>query len=118
MLSNNRLGGSLSCEMVGASLAELDITGNQVAGSIPACVVNSPAMREVYLSGNKLSGALPTLAGNNDLLIISASSQARKGTAASAPAPAQAQRMHGQHAPLTHTSGCGGCRLCLVPFPT
>lgn len=56
-----------------ANLERLEVSCNQLTGSIPAEFGNSPRLRKLYAAANKLSGTLPdALAGAkqlNDLLL-------------------------------------------------
>ncbi|EFN51075.1 hypothetical protein CHLNCDRAFT_141444 [Chlorella variabilis] len=72
LLSHNKLGGRLSCDLVTDTLAELGLAANELQGGIPACLVESPAMQELYLAGNSLEGPLPQPPPASKLLIISA----------------------------------------------
>ncbi|PRW05888.1 short-chain dehydrogenase isoform A [Chlorella sorokiniana] len=81
MLPHNKLGGSLSCELLtSGKLAALDVTANQVQGTIPACLVEAPTMQELYLSNNRLTGSLPAPPPGSPLMIISAHSMRLTGS--------------------------------------
>ncbi|KAL4426254.1 hypothetical protein ABPG77_009869 [Micractinium sp. CCAP 211/92] len=73
-LAHNRLGGSLSCDLVAGPLAELDVAANQLSGTIPPCVVQSATIQELYLGNNQLAGSLPAPVPGSRLLILSAHS--------------------------------------------
>lgn len=61
-LDDNGLGGELPTEICALSenLEKIDVSGNDLEGQIPVCLIDFVSLSEVDMSGNKLGGKLPT----------------------------------------------------------
>eukprot|EP00775_Hariotina_reticulata_P004434 gene4434-4689_t len=52
--------GPVSCDLVKSRrVTRLSLSGNNVTGSLPACMLQSPSLQELYLSQTWMSGTLP-----------------------------------------------------------
>ena len=65
-LSDNQLSGSIPSELgnLTSLMEELDLSDNQLTGSIPTGLGNLTSLEELYLSDNQLTGSIPVELGN------------------------------------------------------
>ena len=68
LLYNNKLNDVIPANFGGDKTKYIDLTSNNLSGSIPEEIFNLPLLEYVYFSNNKFSGAIPSTIGNGPQL--------------------------------------------------
>eukprot|EP00238_Polyblepharides_amylifera_P008541 CAMPEP_0196598512 /NCGR_PEP_ID=MMETSP1081-20130531/94362_1 /TAXON_ID=36882 /ORGANISM="Pyramimonas amylifera, Strain CCMP720" /LENGTH=2025 /DNA_ID=CAMNT_0041924217 /DNA_START=263 /DNA_END=6340 /DNA_ORIENTATION=- len=107
LLSRNHLRGVLPTTLMNLALEELDLSFNDLSGTIPVVYFNSPHLRRLRMPNNQLRGGLPSLGAMQNITLLDISNNLLEGLLPPSPYPPQLQELHLGKNAFTGFSGTG-----------